>query len=54
VNKHNILIVSVIVGTVVAISGVYTYPTVKAQTSDFQTGYSDGNNAVLNLDEYII
>ena len=27
-NKHKILIVSVIVGIVVAISGVYTYPTV--------------------------
>jgi hypothetical protein len=27
---------------------IYTYPTVKAQTSDFTTGYSDGNQQGLS------
>src|SRR6266516_3587046 len=47
-NQHRILIAGVIAGIVVAISGVYTYPTVRAQTSDFQTGYSDGNQQGLS------
>ncbi len=47
-NKHNILIASVILGIVVATSGLYTYPTAEAQTSDFTTGYSDGNQQGLS------